>query len=62
MNMDNFIQSPAKTNTQRNNANFSNERRISSDILSETIKIFKVLTVHSTIKDSVYHNSDEDDA
>ena len=35
--MDTYCQSPVTTNTQRNNANVTNERQISSDILEETI-------------------------
>ena len=50
--MDTFIQSPATTNTPRNIANVPNERRISLDILAETIKVFKRLTLQSTINDS----------
>ena len=30
-------------------------------ILEETLKGFKILTLHSTIKYSAYYNSDEDD-
>ena len=62
MTMDTFCQSPITTNTQRNIANVPNERRIYLDILAETIKWFKVLTLQSTIKDSAHYNSDEDDA
>ena len=57
--MHTFCQSPVTTNTQRNNANIPNERRITSDILVETLKR---LMIHSTINDSGYYNSDEDDA
>ena len=32
------------------------------DILAETIKGFKILTLHSTINDFAYYNSDKDDA
>ena len=57
---DTFSQSPVTINTQRNNSNIANDRRISSDILAETIKGFKVLTHQSTIDDSAYYNSEED--
>ena len=61
--MDTFChQSPVKTNIQGEIANVKNKRRISSDILSETIKGFNGLTVQSTINDSAYYNSEEDDA
>ena len=59
--MDTFIQYPVMTNTQRNIANVPNERRISSDILTETIKLFKGLTLQSKINNSAYYNSEEDD-
>ena len=59
--MDNFCQSPVTNNTQRNNANmiFISERQNNLDVLSETLK---VLTIDSTIKNSVYYNSDKHDA
>ena len=60
--MDNFSQSPVTTNTQRKIANVPNERQISSEILAEKIKGFKGLTLKSTIKNSSYYNSEEDDA
>ena len=41
---------------------FQNERQISSNILAETIKVFKGLTLDSTINDSAYYHSEEDDA
>ena len=52
-------QSPATTNTQRKNSKIPNERRITSDILAETLK---GLALHSKINDSAYYNSDGDDA
>ena len=58
--MDNLFQSPFTINTQRKNANNTNERRISSEILAETIKLFNGLTIQSKINDSVYSNSEED--
>ena len=57
--MDNFCQSPVITNTQKKNASIPNERQITSDILAETLK---VLTLNSTINDSAYYNSGEDDS
>ena len=40
-----FNQSPVPINTQRKNANVTNERRISSNILAETIKEVNGLTI-----------------
>ena len=61
--MDSFChQSPVNTNTQGEISNVTNERRISSDILEETIKECNGLTIQSKINDSAYYNSDEDDA
>ena len=57
-----FYQYPVTTNIQRKNVNVPNERRISSEILAETIKGFNRLTLHSTINNYAYYNSDEDDA
>ena len=56
-----FCHSSIRTNTQRNNANVTNKRRISLDILAETIKIFNGLTLQSPINDSTYYISDKDD-
>ena len=41
-------------------ANMTSERRISSNILAETIKGFNGLTIQSTINDSAYYYSEED--
>ena len=60
--MDILCQYPVKTNKQRKRTNFTDERHMSLDILAETIKQFKGLTLQSTIKDAVYYNSDKDDA
>ena len=60
--MDTFCQSPVTTNIQRNIASVPNERQMLSEILAETIKGFKRLTLQSTIKDSAYYNSEDDDA
>ena len=40
----------------------TNERRISSEILVEMIKVFNGLTIQSTINNSAYCNSEKDDA
>ena len=55
--MDTFIQSPVMTNMLINIPNVPIERRTSSDILEETIKGLKGLTLQSTINDSAYYNS-----
>ena len=62
MTMETFCQSPVTTNTQRKIENVPNERRIFSNILSETIKLFKGLTIQSIINNSLYYHSEEDDA
>ena len=60
--MDTYCQSPVTTNTQGDNANviFTSERRNTSDMLAEAERL-QVLTIDSTINDSTYYNSDEDD-
>ena len=58
--MDTFCQSPARTNTQRYITNMTNKSKIYLNILAETIKGFKGLTLKSTINDSEYYNSEED--
>ena len=40
----------------------TSERRISLDVLAETINGFNELTIQSTINDSAYYDSEEDDA
>ena len=55
MTMDNFCQSPATTNIQRKNTNIPNERQITLDILAEMLN---VLTLHSTIINSAYYNTE----
>ena len=59
--MDNLCQSPFTTNTQEENVNaiFTSERRNTSDMLTETLKL---LTLDSTINDSAYYNSDKNNA
>ena len=49
-----YHQSPVITNTQGEIINVTNERRISSDILEKTIKVFNGLMIRSTINDSSY--------
>ena len=56
-----FNQYPVTINTQRKDANVTNERRIVLNILAETIKELNGLTIQSTINDSAYYNSKEDD-
>ena len=58
VNMDTFCKSPVTTNIQEENLN-SSERRNNLDALAETLK---GLTIDSTINDSAYCISDEDDA
>ena len=61
--MDTFChQYPVTTNTQGEIENVTNEKRISSEILEETMKGFNGLTILSTINGSEYYNSEEDDA
>ena len=50
-----FHRSPITTNTQGDIANVTNEERISSDILAETIKGFNGLKIQSTINNSAYY-------
>ena len=57
--MDTFCKSPVTFNTQSKNSKVANERRVSSDILAETIKGFEGFTHQSTINDSAYYNSEE---
>ena len=60
--MDTFChQSPITTNTQGEIINLKNERQISSNIMAETIKVFNGLTIQSTINDSTFYDSEEDD-
>ena len=54
--MDNFYQSPVMNNTQGKIANIPNERIISYNIMAETIKGFKGLTLQSTINNSSYYH------
>ena len=46
-------------NAQKEDANMLLERRLDSGILAETIKIFKVYTIQSTINNSGYYESGE---
>ena len=62
LNMDTFFNhSPVTSNKQRKNANKTNEGRIYSNILAETLKVFNKLTIQSTINNSAYYDSEEDD-
>ena len=56
--MDTFCQSPITINTERKNSNVANEGRVYTEILAETIKLFKGLTLQSTINDYAYYNSE----
>ena len=56
-----LYQTHVTTNTQGEIATVTNERPISSEILAETIKGFKRLTLQSKINDSEYYNSEEED-
>ena len=54
-----FIQSPVTTNAPRNKIDLANERRISPDILTETIKGFNRLTLQSKIINSADDHSNK---
>ena len=56
---DNSFRSIVAMNVQNKDTNISYERRLTSGILAETIKIFKGCTIQSTINDSGYYESDE---
>ena len=49
---DTFIHTPVTANAPREKTDVANERQISSDILTETIKGFNILSLQSTINDS----------
>ena len=59
MTTDTFIQPPVNNNAPREKTDVSNERRISSDILAETIKGFNRLALQSTINDSADDHSEK---
>ena len=52
--MDTLFQPLVTINTQREDANVTNARRIASDIHAEMMKEFKVFTIQSTISDSAH--------
>ena len=56
--MDTSFQSPVAMKAQKKDVNMSLQRRLSSDILAETIRNFKGCTIQSTINDSIYYESD----
>ena len=58
---DTFIQPHFTTNAPREETDVANEMQISSDILTETIKLFIRLTLQSTINDSVDVHSKKND-
>ena len=49
---DTFICPPVTTNTPREKTDVANERRISLDSITETLKRFNILTLQSTINNS----------
>ena len=53
---DTFIHAPVTTNTPREKTYVANERRISSDSLTETLQRFNRLLLQSTINDSADDN------
>ena len=55
-------QQPVTISTQGEITNVTNERQISLEIMVKTIKGFNGLTIKSTINNSAYYNSEEDDA
>ena len=61
MTTDTFVQSPVTTNKPREKTEVPNERRISSDSLTETLKVFNRLTLKSTINNIVDDHSETND-
>ena len=57
--MDTFIHPPVTTNAPREKADVANEKRISLDCLTETIKGFNRLTLQSTINDYANDHSNK---
>ena len=57
--MDTSFQSPIAMNVQKKYANMSLERRLASGILTEMIQKLKGCTIQSTIKNSVYYESNK---
>ena len=55
--MDTFTQPTVTTNTPREKTNVADERWIFSDSLTETLKVFNILTLQSTINDSADDHS-----
>ena len=56
---DTFIQPLITTNAPREKTDITNERQISSDSLTETLKLFNRLTLQSTINNSAYDHSNK---
>ena len=52
MTTETFIQPPVTPNTPRDKTDLENERQISLESLTETLKVFNRLTFQSTINDS----------
>ena len=61
MTMDTFCESPVPIKTQGDNANaiLTSDRRDVSDALAESLEVLKI---DSTINDSAYYNSNQNDA
>ena len=57
-----FNQYPITTNTQEDISNLTNKRQIYLKILAEMIKEFNGMTIQSTINESLYYDSQKDDA
>ena len=57
MTTDTFIQPPVTTNTPREKTDVANEKQISSDSLTETLKGFNILKLQSKINDSADDHS-----
>ena len=55
-----FTQTPVTTNTPREKVEVANERLISLEILTETLKVFNRLMLQSTINDSTDDRSNKD--
>ena len=59
MTTDTFVHPPVTTNTQREKIDVANERRISSESLTETSEGFNRFTLQSKINDSVDDHSNK---
>ena len=59
---DTLIQTPITTNAPREKTDVANEELISSEMFTETIKGFNILTLQSTINDSAGDHSNKNAA